>query len=87
MTIKPSRTAAELWLLELERERHDQSYKIKTIPYRHQPDTAPQPKKINANDQKKRDNVMFHAGRYSEGARDASAVTANAEISKYLKGK
>jgi hypothetical protein len=37
-------------------------------------------------DQKERDKVMFDAGRFAEGARDADALRANRDIGKYIYG-
>lgn len=63
------------FLLELERERLDQSYKNRKetglteytkIVYRDR-----------AVDHRFRDNIMFHAGRYSMGARDTEARNAH----------
>lgn len=62
------------FLMELERERLDQSYKNRKevglteytkIVYRDR-----------AVDHRFRDNIMFHAGRYSMGARDTEAINA-----------
>lgn len=62
------------FLMELERERLDQSYKNRKetalteytkIVYRDR-----------AVDYRFRDNIMFHAGRYSMGARDLDALNA-----------
>lgn len=63
------------FLMELERERLDQSYKNRKevglteytkIVYRDR-----------AVDHRFRDNIMFHAGRYSMGARDLDALNAH----------
>ena len=62
------------FLMELERERLDQSYKNRK-------ETGPtEYTKIvyrdKAVDHRFRDNIMFHAGRYSMGARDLDALNA-----------
>lgn len=69
------RKANKDFLMDLERERLDQSYKNRKetglteytkIVYRDR-----------AVDNRFRDNIMFQAGRYSEGARDDSAVNGH----------
>ena len=59
------------WLLSLEAERHDQTW---LHPATRKADRAPQLAKV---DNRVRDNIMFHAGRYFEGARDPKAVRAH----------
>jgi hypothetical protein len=64
------------WLMDLERERLDRSYlnpkpstaitEFTRIVYRDRPI-----------DYRFRDNIMFHAGRYAEGARDPEAKNAH----------
>lgn len=64
------------WLMDLERERLDRSYlnpkpssaitEFTRIVYRDRPI-----------DYRFRDNIMFHAGRYAEGARDVEAKNAH----------
>jgi hypothetical protein len=64
------------WILELERERHDQSWKnppketgltqFTKIVYRDK-----------VVDHRFRDNIMFQAGRYSMGARDSEAMNGH----------
>jgi hypothetical protein len=73
------------WLMELERERLDQSWKqppkekalteFTKIIYRDK-----------AVDHRFRDNIMFHAGRYSMGARDIDALNAH-KVAANLIGK
>lgn len=69
------KTQAEVkaWLTSLEAERHDRSY-LKPAPAKHQPEVIYLEKRV---DYRKRDNIMYHAGRYAEGARDDQAVKAN----------
>ena len=61
--------------LKLEAERNDLSYK-NPQPVR---STQPMVIKVKTDPKKRdqRDKLMFHAGRYSAGARDATAVAAN----------
>lgn len=80
-------TPAELWILELERERHDTSWRYPAPKQSNEPQVIFVPEKIDRKKQKHRDNVMFHAGRYSAGARDKAAISANQEIASLLKGK
>lgn len=77
------RKANRDFLMDLERERLDQSYKTRKqtgpteftkIVYRDR-----------AVDHRFRDNIMFHAGRYAEGARDVEASNANKLVSNLLK--
>jgi hypothetical protein len=83
-----AKTAAELWLLELERERHDMSWKNGKPAERYAP---PQPiivkQRVVAADpeaQKKRDRIMYHAGRFAQGARDQEAIDANLQVGKII---
>jgi hypothetical protein len=70
------------FLMDLERERLDQSWKIRKetgltqftkIIYRDK-----------AVDHRFRDNIMFHAGRYAEGARDVEASNGNKVASNLI---
>lgn len=74
-------TPGELWLLDLERERYDTTWADKTKTT-HQPQIIFVPP--NAKQQRERDNIMFHAGRYHHGARDKAATEANAKVAKLL---
>lgn len=78
------RKANKDFLMDLERERLDQSYKNRKetglteytkIVYRDR-----------AVDHRFRDNIMFHAGRYSMGARDTEALNAH-KVAANLIGK
>jgi hypothetical protein len=72
------------WLMELERERLDQSYK------RIQPNSITEFTKVVYRDRptnhRFRDNIMFHAGRYSMGARDKDAINGHS-VAKNLISK
>ena len=70
------------WLIELERERLDQSYKNRQeiglteytkIVYRDR-----------AVDHRFRDNIMFQAGRYSMGARDVESTNGHKVASNLI---
>jgi hypothetical protein len=70
------------WLIELERERLDQSWKTRKetgltefakIIYRDR-----------TVDHRFRDNIMFHAGRYSMGARDVEALNGHKVASNLI---
>lgn len=83
-------TPGELWLLELERERYDRSYAVPRNRYEPQIATITRVVKTQAptsQEQKERDRVMFHAGRFAEGARDTDALEANNKISKLIHKK
>lgn len=69
------KTQAEVkaWLTSLEAERHDRSY-LKPAQSKHQPEVIYLEKRV---DYRKRDNIMYHAGRYAEGARDDQATKAH----------
>lgn len=71
----------DAWFRALEAERHDTSWKSPQ-PVKYQPHIVFIEKRVN---QKARDRAMFHAGRYSMGARDEDALKANLEVSKILK--
>lgn len=75
-------TPGELWLLELERERYDTTWTNRPVP-------SAQPQIIfvppNAKQQRERDNIMFHAGRYHHGARDKAATEAHAKAAALIK--
>ena len=65
------RKANKDFLMDLERERLDQSYK-----HRKETGLTEYTKIVyrdRAVDHRFRDNIMFHAGRYSMGARDVEA--------------
>ena len=63
------------FLMELERERLDQSYKNrKEVGL---PEYTQIVYRDRAVDHRFRDNIMFHAGRYSMGARDLDALNAH----------
>lgn len=73
------------FLMDLERERMDQSYKNRVqvgpteytkIIYRDK-----------AVDHRFRDNIMFHAGRYSMGARDVDALNGHKVASNLISQK
>jgi hypothetical protein len=73
------------FLMDLERERLDQSWKIRKetglteftkIIYRDR-----------AIDNRFRDNIMFHAGRYAEGARDVEASNGHKVASNLINKK
>ena len=70
------------FIMDLERERLDQSWKIRKetglteftkIIYRDK-----------AIDNRFRDNIMFHAGRYAEGARDVEASNGHKVASNLI---
>jgi hypothetical protein len=71
------------WILELERERHDQSWK-----------NPPKEKGLTeytriiyrdrAVDYRFRDNIMFQAGRYAMGARDVEASNGHKVASNLI---
>ena len=65
------------WLLALERERHDMSYKTRK---------PAEPSFIHASPaaQKQRDLTFYNAGRYANGARDKQAVKASKDVNRYI---
>jgi hypothetical protein len=67
-----------LFWKRLEAERHDQTW---LHPVARRADPAPQQAKI---DNRIRDNIMFHAGRYFEGARDPKAIRAHKNAEKLI---
>ena len=83
-------TPGELWLLELERERYDRTYATPRNRYEPQVATITRVVKTKAptsQEQKERDRVMFHAGRFAEGARDEEATNANRMVGKLIHQK
>ena len=68
----------DLFWKRLEAERHDQTW---LHPVTRKLDPAPAQAKV---DNRVRDNVMFHAGRYYEGARDPKAVRAHLNAQKII---
>ena len=70
------KTQAEVkaWLTSLEAERHDRSYLKPATTSKYQPEVIYLEKSV---DFRKRDNIMYHAGRYAEGARDDQAIRAH----------
>ncbi len=75
-----SQESVQSWLMALEAERHDQTYK-KPKPLLYQPVIVE--KEIN---HQKRDRIMFQAGRHAEGARDAEAIKGHKGMQKLLGG-
>jgi hypothetical protein len=88
------RTAAELWLLELERERNSIAYRKKPEIQEEQKPIIKQVTKTIVKeipeDPKKRqlrDSIMYHAGRYSAGIRDAEAINGFKKMTELLTGE
>lgn len=77
-TTKYDLEEVKTWLLALERERHDMSYKTRK--------PVEQPSFIHASPaaQKQRDLTMYNAGRYAAGARDKQAIKASKEVNRYI---
>jgi hypothetical protein len=75
-----SKTAkdVDLFWKRLEAERHDQTW---LHPVARKLDPAPQQASV---DNRVRDNIMFHAGRYFEGARDPKAIRAHKNAEKLI---
>lgn len=61
------------WLMALEAERHDQSWKNRPQPTFEPPTVITKVvyKKVGS---RERDNIMYQMGRYSAGCRDSAAV-------------
>lgn len=70
-----------LWLMSLEAERHDATWRHPAM-NKFEPQIVYVDRPINT---RYRDNVMFHAGRYAEGARDQKAIKAHARAQKLIK--
>lgn len=88
---KREMTPSELWLLDLERERNDRSYLTPRY-NRYEPQVATitrvvKTKAPTSKEQKERDRVFFHAGRFAAGARDTDALEANNKIGKLIHQK
>jgi len=76
---------AKAFLLALEAERHDTSWRIR--PNRYEP-TQPvivKTKAVDKTEQQARDRAMFNAGRFSMGARDDEAVQGHLLVGKLIK--
>lgn len=69
--------------MALEAERHDQSWKVR------KPVEAVEYTRIiyRDRDNKFRDQIMFDAGRYAEGATDKAAVNAHRIAMNLMKGE
>lgn len=85
------RTPQELWLLSLEAERYDTSWRKPKPVERYAP---PQPIIVKQNivqmdpkAQRERDQIMFHAGRFAAGARDDESIAANLKVGKLIHKK
>jgi hypothetical protein len=77
---------AKAFLLALEAERHDQTWR--TRPNQTYAPTQPvvvKTKAIDKKTQQQRDQIMYHAGRFSMGARDEEAIKANLLVGKLIK--
>jgi len=70
------------WIMELERERHDTTWRKVERPLQHQPILPPATKKETKKDRHQRDQDFFDAGRYKEGARDDHAKRAWQKITR-----
>lgn len=88
-----TKTPAELWLLELERERLDTSWRAPKPRKSYEP-TQPIIVKqqvtkpaVDPKAQKNRDRTFFHAGRFAMGARDDDAIRGNLEAAKLTNQK
>lgn len=81
------------WFLELERERYNTAWKtpkqvepvviVKTVEVVRKTKAAEVDKKA----QRKRDKIMYHAGRFAAGMRDKEAVEGNKLMASYINGK
>ncbi len=74
------------FLMKLEAERFDQSYKNPPQPQKHLTEYTKIVYREKPTDHRFRDNIMFHAGRYHEGARDTEALNAH-KVAANLIGK
>lgn len=81
------KTPGELWLLELERERYDTSWRNPKPLHAPTEVIVRQVAAVDKKAQKTRDNIMFHAGRFAAGARDQQAIDANSKIGGLINGK
>lgn len=88
--VNMTKTPAQLWLMELERERFDTSWRNQKPPERYAPSqpiivkqqiVAPA---VDHKAQRERDQIMFHAGRFAAGSRDEEATAANAKVGKLI---
>jgi len=70
--------------MELERERHDTTWRKVERPLQHQPILPPvvKEKKETKKDRYQRDQDFFDAGRYKEGARDDHAKRAWLKVTR-----
>lgn len=82
-----TKTPQELWLLALEAERHDMSWKNPQRKEQHAPVEVIVRRELDPREQKKRDRTMFHAGRFAMGARDDDAIRGNIEAAKLINKK
>lgn len=78
--------------MKLEAERHDTTWRTsrpveRFAPEARKPPVIPRkPKAANVLSQKERDQIMYHAGRFAEGARDEEAVEATKKVGKLIHG-
>lgn len=73
------------FLMDLERERLDKSYlKPKEVGITEYTKIVYRDKVV---DHRFRDNIMFHYGRFMEGARDAEAINASKIATNLIKDK
>ena len=79
--------------MALEAERHDTTWRTSKPVARYAPEAAKPPviprraKPVNELAQKERDRIMFHAGRYAAGARDAEALEATKKVGSLIHKK
>lgn len=83
MPRQKSKDQVYAWLMALEAERHDNSWRKREPVDKCAPAvqtvirTVKQQVKLK---QDKRDQIMYHAGRYAMGARDNQAIEADNEL-------
>jgi hypothetical protein len=76
---------AKAFLLALEAERHDTSWRKRPNLYEPSQPIVVKTKAVDPIQQRERDRAMFNAGRFSMGARDDEAVQAHLLVSKLIK--
>lgn len=70
----------KLWLASLEAERHDNSWRHPVM-NKYAPEIV---ETGNTPNQRYRDNVMFQAGRYAAGVRDAQAIKGHERATRLI---
>lgn len=87
MTQLKASEEVQAWLMALEAERYDDTWRKRPATAHVCPIPAPVEPAPSAHTQRLRDTAMYQAGRYAEGARDEEAIRGHLRVAKLLNKK